>query len=54
MSLSLESVMKALAKYKSRSPLIHAQVKEVAFTRKLEEKIVNVIRGEVGSTTRSI
>ena len=49
-SLSTDLVMNALDIYKSRSPHIHAQVKEVASTHKLEEKIVSVIRAEVGST----
>jgi hypothetical protein len=43
-SLSEDLVMDALAIYKSRSSHIHAQVKEVAFTLKLEEKIASVIR----------
>ena len=36
-----------MVRYKSRSSHIHSQVREVAF--KLEEKIVSVIRDEVGS-----
>ena len=46
-SLSPDLVMKALAIYKSRSSHIHAQVKEVPLSVKLEEKIVSVIRDEV-------
>jgi hypothetical protein len=46
-SLSTNLVRNALATYKSRSSHIHAQVKEVAVTLKLEEKIVSVIRDEV-------
>ena len=43
-SLKRELVMDVLAMYKSRSSDIHAQVKEVAVTFKLEEKIASVIR----------
>jgi hypothetical protein len=52
-SLSTKLVMDALVEYKSRSSHIHAQVKEVASTLKLEEKIVSLIRDEVGSTNTS-
>ena len=41
-TLSTNLVMKALAQYKSKSVGIHAQVKEVAVSHKLE--IANVIR----------
>ena len=55
-SLSWDFVKKAQAIYRSKSPLIHAQVKEAAFSLNLlEEIIVRVIRGEVGgSSVRSI
>ena len=44
-SLSTDLVMDALATYKdTRSYAIHTQVKEIAITLKLEEKIANVIR----------
>ena len=44
-SLTTDLVMDALATYKSESSRqIHAQVKEVAVTLKLEEKIASVIR----------
>jgi hypothetical protein len=46
--------MNTLPIYKSRSSLIHAQVKEVASSIKLEENIVSVIRSQVGSTIRSV
>ena len=42
-SLTTDLVMDALATYRSRSSRIHAQVKEVAVTFKLEEKIATVI-----------
>ena len=43
-TLSRGLVMDALATYKSRSLDIHAQVKEIAVTFKLEERIATVIR----------
>ena len=44
-SLSTDLVMDALDTYKStRSSRIHDQVKEIAVTLKLEEKIASVIR----------
>ena len=43
--------MEAQAIYKSRSSLIHAQVKEAAFFFEFEEKIGNLIRGELVSTS---
>lgn len=43
-SLSTDLVMDALATYKSRSPHVHGQVKEIAFTLEPEEKIASVIR----------
>jgi hypothetical protein len=43
-SLSTVLVMDALETYKPRSSHIHAQVKGVAFTLNLEEKIATVIR----------
>ena len=53
-SLTWDFVKKAQSIYRSRSPLIHAQVKEAAFDLNiLEEKITIVIRGEVGGS-RSI
>ena len=42
--------MNAQATYKSRSSHIHAQLKEAAFSFKLEEKIGSLIRGELIST----
>ena len=42
-SLTREHVMNALAIYESRSSLIHDQVKEIAVSPKLEEKIASVI-----------
>ena len=43
-SLTTDLVMDALATYRPRSSNIHAQVKRVAFTFKLEEKIATVIQ----------
>ena len=40
--------------YKDRSSLIHAQVKEVAVSFKLEEKIGSLIRSELESTIESV
>jgi len=39
------------AMYKSRSSLIHVQVKEAAISLKLEEKIGSVIRDGLGLAT---
>jgi len=51
-SLSQDLVLDSLATYKSsRSSHIHAQVKEVAITFKLEEKIVSVIKDALWDTT---
>ena len=44
--LSLDFVMNVQAIYKSRSSLIHAQVKEVAFSLKFEEKIGSLVSTE--------
>lgn len=43
-SLSKDLVLDALAGYKSESAKVHAQVKEVAFLSKLEEKIAKIIQ----------
>jgi hypothetical protein len=43
-SLTSDLVMDALATYNPRSSKIHAQVKGVAFSFKLEEKIASVIQ----------
>jgi hypothetical protein len=43
-SLSRDSVMDVLTAYKSTSSHIHDQVKEVAVSYKVEEKIASVIR----------
>ena len=53
-SLSLDFVMNTQARYKSRSSLIHAQVKEAAFSFKLEEKIGSLIWSELVSTFESV
>ena len=47
-SLSREHVIDALAVYESESSRIHAQVKEIAVTLKLEEKIASVIWDAIG------
>jgi predicted nucleotidyltransferase len=49
--VSSDFVMDALALYKSRSSRIHDQLKEAAYTLKLEKKIASVIRNEAGFTT---
>jgi len=46
-SLSRDLVMDVLATYESSSPHIHTQVKEVAASFKIEEKIASVIRGNL-------
>jgi hypothetical protein len=43
-SLTKDMVMDSLATYMPRSPKIHDQVKKVAFTFKLEERIGTVIQ----------
>ena len=43
-SLSIDLVHDALAAYKVGSAKIHAQVKDVAFSPKLEERVAKVIR----------
>ena len=43
-SLSLDAVKDGLTSYKPRSCDIHAQVRGVAYTFKLEEKIPTIIR----------
>jgi hypothetical protein len=43
--------MDALAMYKTRSSRIHAQVKGVAFTLKLEEKIATIIQDALHPTS---
>ena len=53
-SLSPDFVMNAQDIYKERSLLIHAQVKEIASSFKLEEKIGDLIRGELVSTIKSV
>jgi hypothetical protein len=50
-SLSLDFVLDVQAMYKSRSSLIHAQVKGVALPLKLGEKIGSLIRGGVELAT---
>jgi hypothetical protein len=50
-SLSPDLVMDALAMYKTRSSRIHAQVKGVAFTLKLEEKIATIIQDALHPTS---
>ena len=50
-SLSTDLVMNALATYKTRSSCIHAQVKGVAFTVKLEEKIATIIQDALPPTS---
>jgi len=43
-SLSIDLVHDALAAYKVNTAKIHAQVKDVAFSPKLEERVAKVIR----------
>ena len=40
--------------YKTRSSHIHDQVKEIASSFKLEERIGDLIRGELVSTIKSV
>jgi hypothetical protein len=49
--ISSDFVMDALALYKSRSSRVHTQLKEAAYTLKLEKKIASVIQDEAGFTT---
>ena len=53
-SLSPDFVMNAQDIYKTRSSHIHDQVKEIASSFKLEEKIGDLIRGELVSTIKSV
>ena len=51
-SLTTDLVMDALATYRPSSSIIHAQVKRVAFTFKLEEKIATVIQDALPTVCR--